>query len=63
MPATPPRERTQKKATVKAWALKSPTSGKLIWAGSQLVVGMTKEAALIGLPWKPYLVRVVVKEL
>lgn len=53
----------KKKAAIKAWALKSPTSGKLIWGGSQLIVGMTKEAALVGLPWKPYVVRVLVKEL
>ena len=56
-------DKKKNKAVVKAWALKSPTSGKLVWAGSQLVVGMTKEAAVMGLPWKPYVVRVIVKEI
>ena len=53
----------KKKAVVKAWALKSPTSGELVWVGSRLVVGITREAAVMGLPWMPYVVRVIVKEL
>lgn len=45
---------------VRAWALLSP-SGKFIWSGSHLIVGMTKEAALVGMPWTNYVVPVTIQ--
>ena len=55
-------KKPHKMRVIKAWALKS-SSGKFVWVGSQLIVGRTKQAATIGLPWKPYVVRVEVREL